>query len=153
MKASMREALQACLEMQHAALAEFVQTLDDEASCMEQGRFSPLAALVERKSTLARQVAELDRERRSLQAQAHFDPAGAPQAGEEALREAWGRLEIQARAARQANQRNGAMVHTLLDFTRQAVALMQGGQRPLYGSDGRHPGGAQAAPGKVLSRG
>lgn len=139
-----------CLQMQGAALAEFAQALDDEARAMNQGHFAQLPALIERKTELARQIGELDRERTQLQRRAGFDPAGPPRPGEQALHQAWARLRAQASRARADNHRNGVMVHTLLDFTRQALATLHGGPQGLYGSDGR-PGGA--ATGKPLARG
>lgn len=143
-------ALLGCLDMQSAALAEFARALDREAQALSEGRFKDLQALVRHKTELARQIAELDRERERLQAETGFAPE-APRPGQEALERAWGQLREHAGQARLANHRNGVMVHTLLDFTRQAVASLQGGQRPLYGSDGRPAGSAVLA--KPLAQG
>lgn len=135
-------ALQACMEMQAAVLTEFTQVLDQEALAMGEGRFGDLPPLIARKSELARQLGELDQERQSLQRSASST----------ALEEepAWQLLRALASQARQANQRNGQMVHTLLDFTRQALASLQGQQRSLYGSDGRPSAGTT---GRTLAAG
>ena len=141
-----------CMDMQCAALAEFTLTLDLEAQSLQQGHFKDLPSLIARKTELARQLAELDYERERLLALAGL-PIDLPTAlAEPALERAWGRLREQAAQARQANHRNGVMVHTLLDFTRQAMATLHGGNRPLYGSNGRHPA-AGVHPGKSLARG
>lgn len=141
--------LQACLEMQAAVLAEFTQVLDLEALAMGEGRFADLPPLIERKSELARQLADLDRERALLQRRAGL---GDRPTGTIDVDQAWAQLRELAGQAREANHRNGLMVHTLLDFTRQALASLKGAGRPTYGSDGRYPSGA-AARGKSLAQG
>ncbi len=145
------KALLDCMAIEHSALLEYVQLLDDEARTLTEGRYRLMPAMMDRKTALARQISELDRERLQLQRQAGFDPQQPTPPGQERLAQAWQQLQASANRARDGNHRNGTMVHTLLDFTRQAIAVMQGGSRPLYGQDGRHPGKAGA--GKALAQG
>lgn len=144
-------ALHDCLQRQSAVLREFARALDEEANAMAEGRFRQLPPLLARKQALGRQLADLDCERERLQRETGFDPAGPPRPGQQDLHAAWQGLCESARGARDHNHRNGVMVHTLLDFTRQAMAVLQGDSRPLYGQDGRHPGGNGA--GKPLAQG
>ena len=53
-----------------------------------------------------------------------------------------GSMLERAALARSHNHRNGVMIHTHLDFTRQSISFLQAKGRPLYGPDGSHHTGA-----------
>ena len=137
-----------CLEQQAALTQTWVRQLDAEAQAMAEGRFKALSPLIQRKTALTAELAEKDRERQRLQARAGFDPA---RCDDEPLRQAWQQLQAITALARQRNHHHAVTTHTLLDFTRQALATLQGSGQPLYGSDGRHPSGAAGS--KALAQG
>ena len=136
----------AYLKQEHAATAAFLALLDMEAQAMTSGNFDALPALAQRKSQLADQIAELDSQREKEQlamgytagrtgAQACADNGGP------ALEQAWSGLLAYAELAREQNHRNGVMIHTHLDFTRQSISFLQAKGQPLYGPDGSHHAG------------
>jgi flagellar biosynthesis/type III secretory pathway chaperone len=131
-------ALLACLNKQNAVLLDFLQTTDEEAEAMQQGQFKRLPTLVQHKAELTTQLAELDRQREQLQQTSGFHPE---RCADEAVMSAWQLLRERATQARAHNHRNAVTTHTLLNFTRQAIATMQGGGQLLYGSNGKHPSG------------
>jgi flagellar biosynthesis protein FlgN len=131
------------LTAEHAAVGAFLELLDQEAAAMSNGDFSVLPALAERKSQVIAQVAVLDRQREVEQISLGYaaDRSGADAvaaAGGEALQAAWRDLRERATQARDHNHRNGVMVHTHLDFTRQSINFLKAGGQPLYGPDGTH---------------
>ena len=128
---------------EHAAIAGFVELLDQEADAMTQGRFSALPELAERKSVLADEVALMGRQRENEQLRRGFkaDRSGADAAaaaGGQALQSAWDLLFNSAAQAHERNHRNGVMIHAHLDFTRQSISFLKAGGKPLYGPDGTH---------------
>lgn len=73
------------------------------------------------------------------------DRAGAQAcaaAGGQTFQHAWSSLLERAQQAREHNHRNGVMIHTHLDFTRQSISFLQARGQPLYGPDGSHHAGA-----------
>ena len=135
------------LTQEHAAIGVFLELLDREAAAMSGGDFAALPALVERKAQLVEQIAQLDRQREMAQVglgyaanQSGADSVAA--AGGEALQGAWRDLREQAAQARACNHRNGVMIHTHLDFTRQSINFLKASGQPLYGPDGTHHTGA-----------
>jgi flagellar biosynthesis protein FlgN len=131
------------LILEHAAIAEFVQLLDQEADAMTEGRFTSLSELAERKSQMADKLALLSRQRENEQMRLGFsaDRSGADAAaaaGGEELLDAWTRLRECAAQAHERNHRNGVMIHTHLDFTRQSISFLKASGKPLYGPDGTH---------------
>jgi flagella synthesis protein FlgN len=135
------------LTQEHAAIGIFLDVLDQEASAMACGDFAALPALVERKAGLVAQIAQLDRQREMVQVSLGYaaDQNGAESAaaaGGQALQTAWHDLREQASQARARNHRNGVMIHTHLDFTRQSINFLKAGDQPLYGPDGAHYVGA-----------
>jgi len=139
----MTQALLELLEREHAAAGQFLELLDQEAKAMTEGQFAELPDLAERKSRLAEQLTEIGHRREVLQKNLGYGPGrsgadAAAAAGDPALRKAWQRLLARAAKARELNHRNGVMVHTHLDFTRQTLNFLQAGGQPLYGPDGTH---------------
>ena len=135
------------LTREHAATGHFLELLDLEAQAMTDHDFGALPALAQRKSQLADQLALMARQREREQlamgytADRHGADACAA-AGGEALQNAWASLREQAAKAREHNHRNGVMIHTHLDFTRQSISFLQSRGQPLYGPDGSHHAGA-----------
>ncbi len=135
------------LRRQHVSLGEYIDVLDQEAAAMQGGDFAALPALVKRKAELGTLIAQLDREREAEQVALGYsaDRAGADAlaaAGGQALQSAWQQLQARAAGARERNHRNGVMVHTHLDFTREALRRAQPGSQALYGPDGGHAPGS-----------
>jgi flagella synthesis protein FlgN len=135
------------LALEHGAVAEFLDLLNQEAEAMAQGRFTDLPQVAERKSQLADRVAILRRHRENEQMTLGF---GADRSGAEAataaggplLQDAWRKLQACAAQAHERNHANGVMIHTHLDFTRQAISFLKAAGRPLYGPDGSHSSGS-----------
>lgn len=134
------------LTQEHAAIGAFLELLDQEAEAMTHGDFGNLSELAGRKSQLADQIAAFDRQREMEQLALGYaaDRSGADAAaaaGGEALQNAWCDLLERAAQAHECNHRNGVMIHTHLDFTRQSISFLQASGQPLYGPDGTHKTG------------
>ena len=145
-----------CLNLELSAVAEFLDLLNQEADTMAQGRFIDLAHLAERKSQMADRIALLRRYRENQQMTMGFsaDRSGAEAAtaaGGPLLQAAWSELQSCAAQAHERNHANGVMIHTHLDFTRQAINFLKSSGKPMYGPDGGHYSGA--ASGKRLAMG
>ena len=135
------------LRQEHAALAEFLDLLNREANAMTHGHFTDLPELAERKSELADKISLLGRQRENEQMRLGYkaDRGGAEAAaaaGGPTLQNAWIRLRECAAQAHQRNHSNGVMIHTHLDFTRQAISFLKASGKPLYGPDGTHNTGS-----------
>ena len=144
------------LTLEHGAVAEFLDLLNQEADAMAHGRFTELAPLAERKAQLADRIAILRRDRENEQMALGYraDRAGTEAAALVAgplVQLAWERLQACAAEAHERNHANGVMIHTHLDFTRQAINFLKSAGRPLYGPDGAHHSGG--ASGKRLAMG
>ena len=133
------------LTQEHAAIGEFIELLDAEAQAMTDGDFANMPGLAERKSQLADQIALLDRlrevEQLALGYAANRSGADAAAVGNNALQKVWSSLLERATQAHERNHRNGVMIHTHLDFTRQAISFLRASGQPLYGPDGTHKTG------------
>lgn len=130
-----------------ALVEDFLQLLEQEAEALAGGRFEALPGITRSKDEAAQRLAAADAAREHLlQALGHANDRAAADAaaarGGPALQQAWQRLLALAARAREQNHRNGVMVHAHLDFTRQSIAFLQTGSRPLYGPDGQHSAGA-----------
>lgn len=135
------------LTREDAAIGTFIELLDQEAEAMTRGNFTALPELAERKSQQAEKISLLRRQRETEQLALGYaaDRSGvdaAAAAGGEALQKAWRELQERAAKARESNHRNGVMIHTHLDFTRQSIGFLQASGKPLYGPDGTHHTGA-----------
>jgi flagella synthesis protein FlgN len=134
------------LTREHDAIGAFLDLLDQEAKAMTHGDFANLSELAERKSQLADQIAFLGHQREMEQVSLGYGAGrsgadAASAAGGEALQNAWRDLLKRAAQAHDCNHRNGVMLHTHLDFTRQAISFLQASGQPLYGPDGTHKTG------------
>ncbi len=135
------------LAREGAATEAFLQLLEREAQAMTGGDFAALPGLAQRKSQLADEITSLTRQREKEQLAMGFtaDRAGAQAcaaAGGQTFQHAWSSLLERAQQAREHNHRNGVMIHTHLDFTRQSISFLQARGQPLYGPDGSHHAGA-----------
>ena len=144
------------LTLELGAVTEFIDLLTQEADAMTQGRFIDLPLLAERKAQLADKIAIVRRHRENEQMTLGFgaDRIGAESAtaaGGPLLQAAWSQLQACAAQAHAHNHANGVMIHTHLDFTRQAIDFLKSTDRPLYGPDGTHHSGT--ASGKRLAVG
>ena len=134
------------LSREHAAIGVFLELLGQEAQAMTDGAFTELPGIAERKARMAEQIAAIG-ERRDAQQQAMGHAPGrrgaeaAAAAGDAALKTTWRELLARAARARDLNHRNGVMVHTHLDFTRQTLNFLKAGGQTLYGPDGTHQSG------------
>jgi flagellar biosynthesis protein FlgN len=142
----MSNALLELLKREHAATGQFLELLSQEAQAMTEGVFAELPGLAERKSRLAEQISAMGRQREALQQSLGYGTGrggadAAAAAGNAALMNAWQQLLALATQAKALNHRNGVMVHTHLDFTRQTLNFLKAGGQPLYGPDGTHQSG------------
>jgi flagella synthesis protein FlgN len=124
-----------------ACVEEFLAVLDEEAEALQRGLFADLGPLTERKTGLLDRMAALDRARESAQVAMGFEPgrAGADAAAIAAgptAQKTWAELLALAERAKADNRRNGSMVHSQLDFTRDALHYLQATALPFYGPDG-----------------
>nr|MDP2190626.1 flagellar protein FlgN [Rhodoferax sp.] len=143
------------LTREHAAIGAFVELLDREAAAMTGGDFTSLPGLAGRKSQLADQIMFLGRQREIEQlalgyAAGRSGADAAAAAGSEALQNAWRDLLARAAQAHECNHRNGVMIHTHLDFTRQSIGFLQASGQPLYGPDGAHKTGSASGNHRAL---
>jgi flagella synthesis protein FlgN len=142
----MSGALVNLLHREHAAIGLFLELLGREARAMTEGAFAELPGLAERKSLLADQITLLGRRREAQQLSMGHGPGrsgadAAAAAGDTTLKTAWRELLECAAQAHELNHRNGVMIHTHLDFTRQTLNFLKAGGLPLYGPDGTHQSG------------
>ena len=142
----MSGALLNLLHREHAATGLFLELLVQEAQVMTEGAFAELPGLAERKSHLADQITLIGRRREAQQLAMGYGPGrsgadAAAAAGDAALKSAWQQVLARAAEAHELNHRNGVMVHTHLDFTRQTLNFLKAGGQPLYGPDGTHQSG------------
>jgi flagellar biosynthesis protein FlgN len=142
----MSAALTAHLIAECSAIQDFIELMDHEAEALVNGDFAALPDLTKRKEELADQIVALDREREQHQKALGWptDRKGADAAaaaGDKKLQNAWQALMECAAQAQERNHRNGVLVHTHLDYTREAINFLRSNGRPLYGPDGKHMGG------------
>ena len=140
---------------EHAAIGAFLEVLDQEVQAMNQRDFINLSRLTERKSQLTDEIAAIGHQREIEQVRLGYgsDRHGADaaaEAGGDVLQNAWRRLLERATQARDGNHRNGVMIHTHLDFTRQTIGFLQARGQPLYGPDGTHKTGTSSGHSRAL---
>jgi len=139
----MSQALHDLLNQERAAIQAYIDLLDEEAQVLGQSDFSRLPELAAKKSETALQITALEQQRDQLQQGLGFAPgrAGAEAAcaaSSPKLMQAWQGVLASATNAQSRNHRNGVMIHTQLDFTRQTLGFLQASGQPLYGPDGSH---------------
>lgn len=142
----MNNQLFSCITKERGVIQAFLELLDQEADALVHGNFVKLPVLTERKAQLADQIALLDLERErhqiALGYSADHDGANtAALAGGKNLQQAWQELLKCAAQARERNHRNGVLIHTHLDYTRQSINFLRASGQSLYGPDGQHKAG------------
>lgn len=151
----MSDNLLTLLRREHAQIKQFIDLLEAEAEQMTQGQYLGLQDLAAQKLVQAGLIASTSAERNALQLKLGFaansQGAQSAAAGNAALQKAWQDLLAIAAQAHQSNYRNGVMIHTQLDFTREAIGFLQARGQSLYGADGTHK--ASASGGKPLAVG
>lgn len=142
----MSSALQALLNRECAAIQAYIDLLDEEARALGESDFARLPDLASRKSATAVRITALEQQREQVQLGLGY-PSGragaeaACAAGGEELARMWQEVLVRAEAAHTRNHRNGVMIHTQLEFTRQTLGFLQSSGQPLYGPDGSHKSG------------
>lgn len=131
------------LTEERGVVEAFLELLDQEAEALAHGSFDQLPALSERKAQIVDRLALLDSERERQQVALGYSPDhdganAAAIAGGESLQRAWQELLQCAAQARERNHRNGVLIHTHLDYTRQSINFLRASGQSLYGSDGQH---------------
>ena len=142
----MNTRLLTCITEQRGVIEAFLALLAQEADALVHGGFVKLPALTERKAQLADHIAllDLERERQQLALGYSADHDGANTAalaGGKNLQQAWQELLKCAAQARERNHRNGVLIHTHLDYTRQSINFLRASGQSLYGPDGQHNAG------------
>jgi flagella synthesis protein FlgN len=142
----MSQPLLAHLLREYDAITIFLELLEQEAEALSTGGFAKLTGLAERKSVLADEIVMMRDQREAVQQKLGYAAgrSGADAvavAGGEAAQDAWNALLKRAAQAHAANHRNGVMVHTHLDFTRESLNFLKASGLPLYGPDGNHNAG------------
>lgn len=128
---------------ERCVIDSFVTLLDQEADALVNGSFAKLPALSEHKAQLADHLTLLDQERERQQIAlgypaTHEGANAAALAGGEPVQRAWQELLKCAAQARDCNHRNGVLIHTNLDYTRQSINFLRASGQSLYGPDGQH---------------
>lgn len=139
----MSNVLQVLLSGELAAIQAYIDLLDQEAKALAACDFANLPSLASQKSQAAVRITALEQERDRLQRELGHAPgrAGADAAcaaGSPALQQVWQQVLAGAADAHARNHRNGVMIHTQLEFTRQTLGFLQATGQPLYGPDGSH---------------
>ena len=143
----MSSTLQALLSRERAAIQTYIELLDEEARALGESDFARLPELARLKSETAVQITALEQQRDQVQLGLGYPPgrAGAEAAcavGGPELARTWQEVLVSAEAAHTRNHRNGVMIHTQLEFTRQTLGFLRSSGQPLYGPDGSHKSGS-----------
>jgi flagella synthesis protein FlgN len=143
----MRDALIATVIDEYATIEEFASVLAVEQKALTQMEPAEvLQPIVEKKTELARKLAQLEKIRDVQLAEMGF-PAGRSgielAAGRDPkLAAQWSLLQSSVVRARRFNKTNGVLIRTRIEYTQRALDVLQ--VRPpkpsLYGPDGRVPG-------------
>ncbi len=153
-------ALKTCLERENTLVVEFLHALEAETEAlMDRRAHESLQAAVQRKETLADELARLGAERDALLSAAGLagGPAGtdAAAAAHPELGPLWQALQANAAQAREHNQRNGTLIAVNLRHTQESLdALRQAagtGAAATYDAQGRGKRGySSAASGRAI---
>ncbi|MDR0577616.1 MAG: flagellar protein FlgN [Candidatus Accumulibacter sp.] len=124
----------------------FVRLLEREKTLLAEGRADLLAPAVEEKEALAAKLNELTRQRGRALAGQGFSPDRAGMASwsarhpeqKEAIA-AWNDTLSSAAQAKELNRQNGQLIQLHMQFTGQALEILQRREErlDLYGPDGR----------------
>jgi flagella synthesis protein FlgN len=146
----MTDALLTCLIEEHKTAAEFDSVLaEEQVALTSSSLMEVLPTIVERKSALASQLAELALERgRCLAAIGHANDRKGIEAAirkDARLAPVWNELTRSATSARSCNLTNGMLLRTRLEYTRRAMMALREARgsgaaaAAVYGPDGRMP--------------
>ncbi len=145
----MSQALIQSIQHETQAIVAFGRALAEEREAIKAGDFQTLSGLLARKEELAQDLSRMIPAREAQMTVAGLRPApGGQLLGRQvdpAVAEAWRKLVFFARAARDANELNGAVIGAHLEYTQEAIqVLRQGGEDSgaLYGRDGKAQSGA-----------
>jgi len=136
------------LQRETDAIQAFSQLLTEERQALKDGDYRSMDGLLRRKvelgQALSRQLAAREAQMGALGLRPGPQGQLLGRNVDPAVGDAWRKLIFAARAARDNNQLNGAVIGAHLDFTREAIQTLRqhsGGDAGLYGKDGK------AAPG------
>jgi flagella synthesis protein FlgN len=143
----MKDALLATVIEELAAVEAFESLLAfEEKALIAASPLDSLPTIIEQKTALTEMIAELEKARDaqlgSLGFAAGFAGMEAAVAGDENLAEQWTLLRAAATRAKQANNNNGVLIRTRMDYNRRALAELKvtPAKSGFYGPDGRVPG-------------
>lgn len=142
-------ALAAALEKEVQLVSRLLELLKAEQEILVAGNAEMLEALTREKNGLIAEIAQASSDR-----EATFLPTAAPlgqqamadwlqsHPAEKAAASAWERLIGATRAAKEAHEKNGFMINTLIRKTGEALAILTQHQQDhsLYGRDGQTAG-------------
>jgi len=144
------------LQHETEAVSAFAGALAEEREAMKSGDFAALSTLLERKTALARALADMSAAREAqMRAAGIRADASGQLVGlriDPAVTLAWRDLRLAAQSARDASELNGAVINAHLEFTSAALHTLRqrGTDAGLYGRNGRAEG---ATPGVSLACG
>lgn len=143
------DGIAADLREECAAMAQFVDLLQEEQECLLRGNADAVGPLIARKSVWLQKLAGFAERRRAFLRSRHCetDSRGmeswlttAPEAA--ALGNDWQELLALTRLASRANEANGTLIATRLHSNQQSLAALAAAARNgnLYGKDGQAVG-------------
>lgn len=141
------------LSRERDCFRQFLEILEREQEVLVQGQVDTLTDIAQKKSGKVLELAQLAEARNRFLAGNGLPPdqagvsawlgalGNAPEAQE--ARRAWDELVAVAKAARQLNETNGAMIELQLQHNQQALAVLMSAanQAALYGPDGQRLSG------------
>ncbi|SAL67171.1 flagella synthesis protein FlgN [Caballeronia humi] len=143
----MKDALLATVIEELAAVEAFESLLAfEERALIAASPLDSLPTIIEQKTASTEKIAELEKARdaqlASLGFAAGFVGMEASVVGDERLAEQWKLLRAAATRAKQANNNNGVLIRTRMDYNRRALAELKvaPAKSGFYGPDGRVPG-------------
>ncbi|KWR87795.1 flagella synthesis protein FlgN [Cupriavidus sp. IDO] len=144
----MSQALIQNLQRETEAINAFGKLLTEERDALKGGNFQALSGLLTQKvelgQALSRQVRAREAQMGALGLRAGPEGQLLGRHIEPGVSDAWRKLIFAARAARDGNQINGAVIAAHLDYTREAIQVLRqhsGGDAGLYGKDGKAAAG------------
>ena len=125
---------------------QFVDLLNREQTALSARETDDLPALAEQKSTLAKDLVNLDRQRNDLLAASGFKSGRkgieawcTKYPAEQAVADTWATILRTATEARELSRLNGELIQLRLNVTAKALQALQAGKSSLdlYGPDGQ----------------
>jgi flagellar biosynthesis protein FlgN len=143
----MKDALLATVIEELEAVQAFESLLAfEEKALIAASPLEALPSIIEQKTAMTERIAGLEKQRDAQLAALGFAGgfAGMESAvtKDERLVEPWKLLRAAATRAKQANNNNGVLIHTRMDYNRRALAALRvaPAKSGFYGPDGRLPG-------------